>query len=109
MTREEIRMALNCCQDVHRSGRWSTGCSLYPLRDYENLEDIAERCTEKLLKEAEKEMREMTDVVRCKNCTNGIIHGDEVECTAHQEQGYDPEPYHPINWFCADGKRKGEK
>lgn len=112
MTREEIRMALNCCQDVHRSGRWSTGCSLCPLRNYENLKDISERCTEKMLKEAEKEMREMTDVVRCKDCKFGDIciqnwNGVEyVECHAHDEEGYDPEPGHPLDWFCADGKRK---
>ena len=50
----------------------------------------------------------LKEAVRCKDCQYGIVHENEVECTAHQEQGYDPEPYHPLDWFCADGK-KAEK
>ena len=68
------------------------------------------------IREAEWIMRETNEpsivinqrLVRCKNCINGVIYGDEVECTAHKEQGYDPEPYHPLDWFCADGEWKGE-
>ena len=48
----------------------------------------------------------LKEAVRCKDCQYGIVHKNEVECTAHQEQGYNPEPYHPLDWFCADGKAK---
>lgn len=46
------------------------------------------------------------ELVRCKDCMYGKIHGNDVECIAHEEVGYDPEPWHPLNWYCADGERK---
>lgn len=45
------------------------------------------------------------ELVRCKDCKHGKIHGIDVECVAHEEVGYDPEPWHPLDWFCADGER----
>ena len=45
-------------------------------------------------------------IVRCKDCKHGKIHGIDVECVAHEEVGYDPEPWHPLDWFCADGERQ---
>ena len=48
----------------------------------------------------------LQQLIRCKDCEYGIIHENEVECKAHDEIGYDPEPWHPIDWFCADGERK---
>lgn len=54
------------------------------------------------------------DIVRCKDCISGEIktlswNGQQcVECHAHEEIGYDHEPDHPLDWFCADGKRKEE-
>ena len=48
-------------------------------------------------------------VVRCKDCKHGKIHGIDVECVAHEEVGYDPEPWHPLDWFCADGEQKETK
>lgn len=46
------------------------------------------------------------EVIRCKDCKHGKIHGIDVECVAHEEVGYDPEPWHPLDWFCADGEKK---
>ena len=48
------------------------------------------------------------NVVRCKDCKHGKIHGIDVECVAHEEVSYDPEPWHPLDWFCADGERKSD-
>lgn len=45
------------------------------------------------------------ELVRCKDCKYGKIHGIDVECIAHEEVGYDPEPWHPLDWFCADGEK----
>ena len=47
-----------------------------------------------------------SEIVRCKDCKHGKIHGIDVECVAHEEVGYDPEPWHPLEWFCADGERQ---
>ena len=49
---------------------------------------------------------ETKELVRCKDCKHGKIHGIDVECVAHEEVGYDPEPWHPLDWFCADGVKK---
>ena len=50
------------------------------------------------------------DVVRCRDCKYAELHkweGHEaIYCTCHEEQGYDPEPEHPLEWFCADGELK---
>ena len=54
----------------------------------------------------EKLLKEQEAVVYCKDCKYGKIHGINVECIAHEEVGYDPEPWHPLEWFCADGERK---
>ena len=43
------------------------------------------------------------ELVRCKDCKHAKLHGIDVECTAHEEIGYDPEPLHPLDWLCADG------
>ena len=48
-------------------------------------------------------------LVLCKDCKHGKIHGIDVECVAHEEVGYDPEPWHPLDWFCADGEQKETK
>lgn len=51
-------------------------------------------------------------VVRCKDCANGEVYTQSwdgvqyVECHAHEEEGYDHEDGHPLDWFCADGKRR---
>ena len=46
------------------------------------------------------------EIVRCKDCKHAKLHGIDAECTAHEEIGYDPEPWHPLDWFCADGERR---
>ena len=46
------------------------------------------------------------ELVRCKDCKHGKIHGIDVECVAHEEVSYDPEPWHPLDWFCADGESR---
>lgn len=50
------------------------------------------------------------DVVRCRDCKYAEISTLESEepvyCTRHEEIGYDPEPEHPLDWFCADGEIK---
>lgn len=51
-------------------------------------------------------LKEQEKIVRCKDCKHGKIHGIDVECVAHEEVSYDPEPWHPLDWFCADGERK---
>ena len=48
-------------------------------------------------------------IVRCKDCKHGKIHGIDVECVAHEEVSYDPEPWHPLDWFCADGVKRDNK
>ena len=53
----------------------------------------------------EKLLKEQEAVVHCKDCKHGEIHGIDVECVAHEEVSYDPEPWHPLDWFCADGER----
>lgn len=45
-------------------------------------------------------------IVKCKDCKYGEQYMGEIKCTAHEETGYDPEPSHKLNWFCADGERK---
>ena len=52
------------------------------------------------------ELEPSKELVRCKDCKHGKIHGIDVECVAHEEVSYDPEPWHPLDWFCADGERK---
>ena len=54
------------------------------------------------------------ELVRCKDCKHAEIgtdrHGEQyVECQYHYEEGYDPEPPHALNWFCADGEKKNSK
>jgi hypothetical protein len=51
-------------------------------------------------------LKEYEAAVRCKDCKYGKIHGINVECIAHEEVRYDPEPWHPLDWFCADGERR---
>ena len=50
------------------------------------------------------------DVVRCRDCKYAELRkweGHEaIYCTCHEEPGYDPEPEHPLDWFCADGEIK---
>ena len=55
---------------------------------------------------------EVAVIVRCKDCANGEVRTQSwdgvqyVECHAHEEEGYDHEDGHPLDWFCADGERK---
>ena len=43
-------------------------------------------------------------VVRCRDCKNAVVYdGNEVICTHIDSNGNDK---HPVDWFCADGKRK---
>ena len=73
---------------------------------------------EKLLKEQETQkffvdesgkITPLPVVVRCKDCANGEVRTQSwdgvqyVECHAHEEEGYDHEDGHPLDWFCADG------
>lgn len=57
-------------------------------------------------------LKEQEAVVRCKDCANGEVCTQSwdgvqyVECHAHEEEGYDHEDGHPLDWFCADGKRR---
>lgn len=53
---------------------------------------------------------DLVAVVRCKDCKHGKPQMGEIYCEAHEEIGYDPEPTHPLCWFCADGEPKdGDK
>lgn len=49
---------------------------------------------------------QVQEIVRCKDCKYGNPQMGEIYCDAHEEIGYDPEPTHPLEWFCADGERK---
>ena len=57
-------------------------------------------------RETRPEYCPLKEIVRCKDCKHGKIHGIDVECVAHEEISYDPEPWHPLDWFCADGERR---
>ena len=48
----------------------------------------------------------MNMIAMCKDCKYGKPQMGEIYCTAHEEIGYDPEPTHPLDWFCADGEWK---
>lgn len=51
-------------------------------------------------------------VIKCKDCRHGDIctqswNGVQyVECHAHEEEGYDKEPGHALDWYCADAELK---
>ena len=55
------------------------------------------------------------EIVLCKDCKHGDIctqswdGAQYVECHAHEEEGYDHELGHPLDWFCADGEKDGEQ
>lgn len=51
--REKVIKALECCEDIHRSGRWASGCISCPYA-----ENHIERCDLQLLKDAAELLKE---------------------------------------------------
>ena len=95
---DELINGLNALHDsMHKNQCYACSCEFI---------DVANEFGTNILAEAIERLKQCVDVVRCKDCKYGIVYKNDVECTAHQEQGYDPEPYHALDWFCADGKRK---
>ena len=49
----------------------------------------------------------MQEIVRCKDCNNGVIHCEngDIICDHIDSSGNDT---HPADWFCADGEKKNE-
>ena len=44
------------------------------------------------------------ELIQCKDCKDACIYSDDwVICTHIDSNGNDK---HPVDWFCADGKRK---
>ena len=64
------------------------------------------------IKKALDLLKRQPKIVRCIECKHGEICTQSwddvmyVECHAHDEQGYDREQGHPLDWFCADGESK---
>ncbi len=49
-------------------------------------------------------LEEYPEIVRCKNCKNAVVCDDSnVICTHIGSNG---SVIHPIDWFCANGKRR---
>ena len=96
------------------------GCP-YAEKDYNC--DIEQMCHDafELLKEQDNcencaiAIEDRQPLVRCKDCANGEVCTQSwdgvqyVECHAHEEEGYDHEDGHPLDWFCADGERREEE
>ena len=78
-----------------------------------NQHETIRKLTEVIEEQNERIAIQSPDVVRCRDCKHAELHkweGHEaIYCTCHEEQGYDPEPEHPLDWFCADGEIKDIK
>lgn len=124
--REKVITALECCKDIHQSGRWASGCISCGYSDKHRPDcflSLADDAVELLkeqddsirilisdLEDLRKEHEKLLDkkiplitngqeVVRCKDCK----WYDERfsicdDCGLPREQTF----------FCADGKRKNE-
>jgi hypothetical protein len=51
--REQVIKALECCADIHRAGRWASGCIGCPYAK----KNLLERCDLQLLKDAAELLR----------------------------------------------------
>ena len=58
MEKEDIIKALECCSDVHRAGRWATGCVACP---YMLKGEGGDRCDLQLLDDAAKALKGEND------------------------------------------------
>ena len=52
-----------------------------------------------------KYLKLQPQIVRCKDCNNGVIHCEngDIICDHIDSSGNDT---HPADWFCADGERR---
>ena len=55
---EKVIKALECCEDIHRAGRWASGCIACP---YAETEEKIERCDLQLLKDAAALLKEQEE------------------------------------------------
>ena len=58
--REKVIKALECCEDIHRAGRWASGCIACP---YAETEEKIERCDLQLLKDALALLKEQQETI----------------------------------------------
>lgn len=105
---EKVIKALECCEDIHRAGRWASGCIACP---YAETEEKIERCDLQLLKDAAALLKEQDN---CENCAMAIEDRQPIvrckDCRRHGTVAC-PMCTHYIfktasNWFCADGEAK---
>ena len=92
--REKIITSMECCKDVHQSGRWASGCISCGYADKHRPD-----CFLRLADDAVELLKEQPDIVRCKDCKwydERISMCDN--CGLPREQTF----------FCADGRRRDE-
>lgn len=55
------------------------------------------------IKDAIELLKEQKELIRCKDCNNGVIHCEngDIICDHVDSSGNDT---HPADWFCADGE-----
>ena len=47
------------------------------------------------------------ELVRCKDCAHGSLWCGNIKCVKPGMKKYEMD-LHPVNWFCADGKRRSD-
>lgn len=91
LIRERIIEALECCEDLHRAGRWAVGCIACPYVDGQ----YVEKCDLELLKDAAALLKEDVknmDVPDKKDgevgmsVKNGVWHNAALELPPNHEQ-----------------------
>ena len=102
---EKVITSLECCKDVHQSGRWSSGCISCGYSDKHRPD-----CFLSLADDAVELLKEQPDIVRCRDCKymERLPWLDDeafkaMVCRKHNYTGMRKEDF-----FCADGERRCE-